>query len=242
MTVVVFAGPSIHGVPTEFLEGFVVLPPAACGDVARAVRDGATTIGLIDGLFETTPSVWHKELLWALSKSVRLFGSSSIGALRAAEMWPFGMEGVGLVYRLYRCRAIIDDDEVALLHGPPEAGSIPLTEAMVNIRATLRRARQLEMITPEAERIIGQTAKSLYYKERTLDRILKRSRDRLAAEGDTSELHRKLERIRRDVKREDAILLLSRLRGLTNNQPARAPIDFPRTSFWNAFEKEHLRP
>ena len=119
MTVAVFAGPSIYGVPTEMREGLMILPPAACGDVARAVRDGATTIALIDGLFETTASVWHKELLWALSMGVRVFGSSSIGALRATEMWSFGMQGVGLVYRLYRSRAIIDDDEVALLHGPP---------------------------------------------------------------------------------------------------------------------------
>ena len=103
MTVIVFAGPSIHGVSSQFLDGFTVLPPAACGDLARSVRDGATAIALIDGLFETTASVWHKELLWALSKGVRLFGSSSMGALRAAEMWPFGMLGFGLVYRLYRC-------------------------------------------------------------------------------------------------------------------------------------------
>jgi hypothetical protein len=242
MTVIVFAGPSIHGIPSQFLDGFTVFPPAACGDLARSVRDGATAIALIDGLFETTASVWHKELLWALSKGVRLFGSSSMGALRAAEMWPFGMTGFGLVYRLYRRGSIIDDDEVAILHGPLEAGCIPLTEAMVNIRVTLRSARQLGMITADAEREISRVAKSLYYKDRTLDRILKLSRDQLALKEHISELHRKLDRIRRDVKRDDAILLLSRLRDLPKNGPARSQIEFPRTSFWDTFEYKHVCP
>ncbi|NJO36122.1 MAG: hypothetical protein HC869_26785, partial [Rhodospirillales bacterium] len=211
---------------SHHFDGFVLLPPAACGDVAKAVRGGAEAVGLIDGLFETAPAVWHKELLWALSKGATLLGSSSMGALRAAEMWPFGMKGVGVVYRLYRSGAIIDDDEVALLHGPPEAGCVPLSEAMVNIRATLRRARRLQMITSEAERTIGRTAKSLHYKHRTLDRILQLSSNQLALQ-DTHELHRQLDGIRRDVKREDAILLLSRLRNVPANRTTADPIDFP---------------
>ena len=126
------------------------------------------------------------------------------------------------------------------MHGPLEAGCIPLTEAMVNIRVTLRNARQLGMITADAERTIGRVAKSLYYKDRTLDRIMKLSCDQLALKEHISELHRKLDRIRRDVKREDAILLLSRLRDLPKNEPARTLIEFPRTSFWDAFENEHV--
>jgi hypothetical protein len=240
MSAVVFAGPSIHGVPNELLKGFTILPPAACGDVARATRDGATTVAVIDGLFETAASVWHKELLWALSKGVRLFGSSSIGALRAAEMWPFGMQGVGLVYRLYRSGKIIDDDEVALLHGPPDVGSVPVTEAMVNIRMTLRRARRLEIITAADELTISRIAKSLYYKDRTLDRILRLSHDQLGRGQYTAELPLKLKHIYRDVKREDAVLLLSKLNKPPENALVGTNTEFVRTSFWNEFEHKHL--
>jgi hypothetical protein len=60
-------------------------------------------------------------------------------ALRAAETWQFGMQGVGRYIGL-SIGAIIDDDEVALLHGPPELRSVPPTEAMVTyaLRCELR--------------------------------------------------------------------------------------------------------
>lgn len=237
MSAVVFAGPSLHGVAPEMSIGLTLLPPAACGDVARAVRDGASAVGLIDGFFESTPSVWHKEILWALSKGVPVLGSSSTGALRAAEMWPFGMQGVGLVYRLYRRSAIIDDDEVALLHGPAEAGFIPLTEAMVNIRATLRLARKMGLVDRGEEETILHSAKSLFYKDRTLDRILDLSRGRLKPETDIPRLQADLVRAYRDVKREDAISLLWKLRDAPPRSP---PVEFNRTSFWQAFENEYL--
>jgi hypothetical protein len=238
MTAVVFAGPSLHGVPPELLAEITVLPPAECGDVARAARNGARLIGLIDGLFETTASVWHKELLWVLSKGVDLYGSSSMGALRAAEMWQFGMRGVGIIYRLYRHASIIDDDEVALVHGPRDAGFIPLTEAMVNVRMTLRRARHSGLITPECESAMVQIAKSIFYKNRTYDRILALSRDQQHLQNAAAALRRGLERVRRDAKRDDAILLVSRLQSIPTCRPAATQVEFTRTSFWDMFERE----
>jgi hypothetical protein len=240
MTTLIFAGPSLYGVSGDISAAFTVRPPAECGDVTRAVRDGATAIGLIDGRFETTASVWHKELLWALSIGVRVFGSSSMGALRAAETWQFGMRGIGLIYRLYRSGALRDDDEVAILHGPPEVGSVPLTEAMVNIRLTLRRARRLGVISDVAEVAIARIAKSLYYKERTYNRIFglcsERPDLRICAEALRSKLHF----LHRDVKREDALILLSRMRGLLCDQLAAPTCTFSPTTFWTAFATKQI--
>ena len=70
-------------------------------------------IGIIDGYFENIPSVWHKEILWAMSQGIHVFGSASMGALRAAELAPFGMEGVGAIFEAYRDGWLEDDDEVA---------------------------------------------------------------------------------------------------------------------------------
>lgn len=241
MTPIVFAGPSLHCIPAEHFTGLTLRPPAAAGDVLRAASEGAAAIGLIDGLFETTASIWHKELLWALLRGVAIYGSSSMGALRAAEMAPFGMRGVGLVYRLYRSGAIIDDDEVAQQHGPPETGSIPVTEAMVNIRATLRRARRAETISVAGEREIATVAKSLFYKLRSYDHILDIAERRPNIGADARRLRLALEHHRRDVKREDALRLLSKLRAPPPSLEAAPPRDFPRTLFWDAFEREHLR-
>lgn len=116
------------------------MPPAANGDVYRAVSAAPTAIGLVDGYFENVPAVWHKEILYALSQGVHVFGAASMGALRAAELSEFGMVGVGAIFAAYRDNRLEDDDEVAVVHGPAELDYLPVSEAMVNVRATVDRA------------------------------------------------------------------------------------------------------
>ena len=119
-----------------------MLPPAGVGDIARAVRRGPRAIALIDGMFERVLPVWHKEILWAMARGVHVFGAASMGALRAAELHAFGMQGVGRIFEAYRYGELEADDEVAVLHGPADLGFVAVTEALVNVRATLRRARR----------------------------------------------------------------------------------------------------
>src|SRR5262249_51777670 len=101
MTVVVFIGPSLSRVDAlARFPGIVVDPPAARGDLYRAARS-ATPVVLVDGLFDSVRSVWHKEILWALAHGVRVLGASSMGALRAAECAAFGMEPIGVIAHDY---------------------------------------------------------------------------------------------------------------------------------------------
>ena len=138
MSAVVFAGPSLAG--TAAPEGVTLAPPAAAGDLYRAARAGARVIGLVDGVFEDRPTVWHKEILWALDRGARVLGAASVGALRAAECAAFGMEGIGRVFAAVRDGAIEDDSDLAVIHAPGALGWHPLTEARVNVRATLAAA------------------------------------------------------------------------------------------------------
>jgi hypothetical protein len=110
MKTCVFVGPSSHGIakPSQ-IDRF---GPAPLGAIYSAVQSGYTRIGLVDGLFGNVPSVWHKEILFALSNGVAVLGSSSMGALRAAELAPYSMIGIGRVYRYYRSGVLTDDDEV----------------------------------------------------------------------------------------------------------------------------------
>ena len=86
---VLFAGPTLYGtvVPGRRVAGtdIVCLPPAQQGDIARAVLQGATVIGLVDGRYEDVAAPWHKEILFAIDQGVRMLGAASKGALRAAE-------------------------------------------------------------------------------------------------------------------------------------------------------------
>jgi hypothetical protein len=206
---VFFAGPSLYGFDWSARpdgDPIDCRGPAGQGDIARAVVEGATVIGLVDGRYEDVAAPWHKEILYAIEQGVQVFGAASMGALRAAECAEFGMIGVGAVFERYRTGELTDDAAVAQVHGPEELGYLPLSEALVNVEATIARFRQMRAVTEaEAERL-DASARALFFKERTYPRIL------ADAGLDKGERGKRLaELIRRckvDVKREDALILL----------------------------------
>jgi hypothetical protein len=128
-----FAGPTISHDQIKLHLDCVCLPPVCHGDILQVLEAKPTAIGIIDGYFEGAPSVWHKEILYALNQGVHVFGSSSMGALRAAELYPFGMQGVGKIFHWYKEGVIDADDEVAVLHGPIDVGYVAVSEPLVNI-------------------------------------------------------------------------------------------------------------
>jgi hypothetical protein len=169
---VIFAGPSL---PPPQRPTHPVLewhPPVRQGEVYEAALTRPAIIGIIDGYFEVTPTVWHKEILWAMAQGIHVYGSASIGALRAAELHPFGMNGVGRIFEAYRDGILSDDDEVAVLHGPEELGYPAVTEAMVNIRATLDRATAEGVLDGWLVAQLTELGKALFYKACTWDAIL----------------------------------------------------------------------
>jgi hypothetical protein len=208
MELIVFAGPSLGRPPGDEWPTVTFHPPAKCGDIARAILQGPRAIGLIDGIFETSPSPWHKEILWGLSRGITFFGAASIGALRAVELQPFGMIGVGRVFLAYRRGLIERDDEVAILHGPAELGYAPLTEAMVNIRASLDEAVRTGLIKAADKRGLSDVAKSLFYKDRTWERILANGPKVGVTRSVIMRLSKWLPDNAIDVKRQDARRLL----------------------------------
>ncbi len=139
--IVVFAGPTLpatlDGEWQGLLDGVDLRPPVQRGDVLSALCLDPHTLLILDGYYYTVPSVTHKELLYALEAGTRVIGAASLGALRAAELAAFGMEGVGEVFRWFRDGVLDGDDEVAVLHGAADDGYRPLTLALVDVRATL---------------------------------------------------------------------------------------------------------
>jgi len=111
--------------------GCEVRPPARQGDVWRALLGKPRALVLIDGVFESQPSVWHHELRAALASGIAVFGASSMGALRAAELQSEGMIGVGEIFRDYRDGKRIDECRRALLHADAEHDFRPLTVPLV---------------------------------------------------------------------------------------------------------------
>lgn len=233
MSATVFLGPTLAHLQARARLDADLRGPAALGDVHRAVRRGSRTILLIDGLFETVRAVWHKELLWALAQGVTVVGAASLGALRAVELEPFGMIGVGEVFQSYRTGLIEDDAEVAVLHGPAELAWRPLTEALVDIRATLAVAAAQGVLTPRDGELLLQAAASLHYKDRGWHAVLDAGA-RLGFAGDAS-FGRWLPAGRVDAKRRDALAALDLV---ASGVPRRGEQHFVETVFWRRLVDE----
>ena len=226
MSAVVFVGPSLYGRRLELRPEIDLRPPAAQGDIYRACLLRPQLIGLIDGAFEGVPSVWHKEILWALSHGIAVYGSASMGALRAAELDVFGMIGIGKIYEWYRSGLIEDDDEVALLHGPPEAGYMPLSEPSVNVRSSCAAAVEARVIDGATADIVVGAARSLYYKERQWCAILEQAGRSGLDPAACKRLADWLDGARVDQKQRDAVALIEAVAAALDHPAERQPADF----------------
>jgi hypothetical protein len=228
----VFVGPTLTADEVRArLPTATVLPPAAVGDILRASRQrGVRRIAIIDGYFERMAAVWHKEILVALERGIAVYGAASMGALRAAELAPFGMIGVGLIYRGYAKGVFVADDEVAVAHLPAEYGYRAVSDALVNIRYALARAVETGVIDEPARVALVELARRRFYRERTWAELFA---DAQAAGLDVTAL---VGWPKPDRKADDARLLLRRLKVERTVRPR--PIHVPRT--WALRQLESL--
>lgn len=165
--IIAFVGPSLPPPQRREFRGIAFEPPARQGDVFRALERRPRVIALVDGVFETEPSVWHHELRAALASGVVVFGASSMGALRAAELGAYGMIGVGEIHRAYASGRIQDDADVALLHGRVEHGYRALTVPWVTVRDALSQARTARQVSAPAAKRLLKAARGLHFHDRT---------------------------------------------------------------------------
>jgi hypothetical protein len=242
--VCVFTGPTIRADEAREVLDAVYHPPAMQGDVLRAVWGGADVVGIVDGYFDSGPAVWHKEILWAMREGVHVFGSASMGALRAAELAVFGMEGVGADFAAYARGELEDDDEVALLHGPEDTGYRALSEPMVNIRATLASAGEGGVITPGTRDALLVIAKALHYTERSYPAVLARGAEVGLSHHELGRLAAWLPSGRVDQKKQDAMTMLRVIAGRLAAGLERKRVDYEvaPSKYWNRAMRAAAEP
>lgn len=199
---IVFVGPSI---PLELAKQ--TLPKAEFRPPIR--RDdldgipGGAIVGIIDGVFAETLAISPGEIREALERGVSIYGASSMGALRAAEIPD--VVGVGRIYEMYRTGAIERDDEVALLFDPYMFK--PMTVPLVNLRYAVDRLVRSATLSRDAGHALVEACTRLHYTERTYEAIFQNSA--LANNHDIEQIVRLLRNF--DLKREDAQFLLETL-------------------------------
>ena len=235
---IIFAGPSFAGSKIAYDPEISFRAPCKQGDIYLATKEKPLVIGIVDGYFEGVPSVWHKEILWALSQGIHVVGAASMGALRAAETDRYGMHGIGAVYEGYRDGLLEDDDEVALLHGPAEMDFIPLSLAMVNVRATIAAALEGNAVSESVGEQLLSTAKNRFYKDRTWDNLLS---DLDSASGEKTPVAGLRDWIREneiDQKRLDAEELYRFVAKQDFAAPFETDFIFEETEYWHQCIRE----
>jgi hypothetical protein len=173
-SVFLFAGPTLRASARArpLTRGVRVRPPVQRFDVEslveehRRARRRPGVIVLADGLFHDTLAVGHAEIRTALRGGWRVWGLSSMGAIRAHEMVSLGMRGFGKVFERFQAEADFQDDEVALLHSPAPGYRV-LSEPLVHLRAAVDHVVARGVVGVEAGRAVIADLKSRWYGERT---------------------------------------------------------------------------
>ncbi|MFI5175725.1 MAG: TfuA-like protein [Terriglobia bacterium] len=169
-----YAGPTLLGTPCGGIKpprGIRLLPPAQRGDIEKLVsysRPGV--IILVDGVFHQYLAVGHAEIREAVAEGWRVWGLSSMGAIRAYEMRNVGVRGYGRVYECFFQHEDFRDDEVALLH-EPEPPFRSFSEPLVHIRFWLLEMMETRLLSPSQHDQILESLKSMWFGDRTLLRV-----------------------------------------------------------------------
>lgn len=232
--IVLFCGPSLPPSECPKQAGLEILPPVAQGDVYQAARQKPWGIGIIDGVFERVPAVWHKEILWAMSQGIHVFGGASMGALRACELATFGMVGVGWIFDQYRSGQITADDEVAIVHAAAEYEYRPGSEALVNMRQTLSAAARENVCTLVQVAQLIELAAQQFYPDRCWPALLDSAKRSGVDPTMLTRLETWLPNHTINQKRLDALALVETMLAERKSQPGplRVEYQFEKTNAW----------
>lgn len=210
----IFLGPSL-----SIEEAKKILPnayyhhPIRCGDLLRLLRLNPKKVLIIDGCYEFTGSIWHKEVCLALELGIEVYGAASMGALRASELHQIGMIGIGQIFEDFKNGTLNDDDEVAVIHQSQDEGFVAVNDAMINIRQTLKDLVSDRVLSTEIATTLEKAAKNQFYPNRNFLDLIETNEALSSIERDNI-LKWLSQKGMSDVKKQDAILALKTLKAI----------------------------
>ena len=206
--IIIYTGLSLHfDEAKEILDSYgdvnvVYKRPIQRGDLSLALKENPDIIAIIDGVFHQNSAVGHKEILNVMKNGIKVYGASSMGALRASELDSLGMVGVGYCYEQYANGNVDSDDEVAVMLDSEslEALSIPL----ISMRYVFDNAEAENIITESEKEELLSIAKKTFYPKRNYAQTLAQSSLDNDKKGNLINFIRES----KDIKKEDAKDLL----------------------------------
>ena len=210
---VIFLGPSLSRERAiEILDADYRLP-AKKGDLLQLILKEVDIVGLVDGYFlQDYPPTPIEVYNLVRKRNVKVFGSSSLGALRAVELEKYGMIGIGKIFRLFREGILESDDEVAVTFTDYTNYK---SEALIDIRYNLFLAQKYKIIDNRTGRSILKVSKQTYFPYRTYEDILDKSKLKYP------EINSQIESFRgyilnnkKSLKERDAVRLLKHIKSI----------------------------
>ena len=217
MKIIVFCGPTIsHDEASKILPADF-RPPVKHGDLISCVyADQPDVIVVIDGAAMGNLAVWHNEINDALNQGVTVYGCSAMGAIRAVEMTPWGMRGVGEVYNLIADGTIEADDEVLCDFTVTDDGKYQKkTMTVVNLRSILAEAVKASILNQNQADECLKTVQAMFYLDRTVAGMITSCREKGVLSHDESQaLDRLIVHCPTDIQKRDAVACLETIREL----------------------------
>lgn len=182
--------------------------PIKRGDLSHDIKENPDIIAIIDGVFHQNSAVGHREILSVMKKGVKVYGSSSMGALRASELDVLGIEGIGYCYNEYASGNVTSDDDVAVMLDSEtlEALSVPL----ISMNYVFTNAVAENIITKEEKDELIKITKETYYPKRNYAQTLSQS----SLDADKKGKLIDFIRTSKDIKKEDAKELLNHIKSV----------------------------
>jgi hypothetical protein len=180
--------------------------PIKRGDLSIALKENPDIIGIIDGVFHQNSAVGHKEILNIIKNGVKVYGASSMGALRASELDTLGMTGIGYVYNQYASGEVDSDDDVAVMLDSETLEA--LSEPLINMKYVFTNAVKENIITNDEKDELLSIAKKTFYPKRNYAQTLAQS----SLDNDTKGILINFIRESVDIKKEDAKELLKTIK------------------------------
>ncbi|SFB39961.1 hypothetical protein SAMN05216266_11034 [Amycolatopsis marina] len=239
MTIHVFAGPSLSGSSVLDLDGVCAHPPIAHGDLYRLRPGTDDSVLIVDGVYQHTAPVRHKEILDLYAAGVPIYGAASLGALRACEHQDHGMTGLGTVFAWYRDGRLISDADVALTHGDADVGFRAFTHALVSIIGVTDRLAAAGHLDPTAASRVVELARSLHFSIRTNAALLASAGEQQLADS----VRLVVDELRNDrlgdIKRIDAESAIHDLLAGRVLAPSAGEIEVPLTTYHKEWRLQH---
>lgn len=165
---VIYCGSSISINEAKKMCPYAIFPgPIKRGDLCDINAD---IYCIIDGFFYQNLAVSPKEIVQILRKNKKVIGSSSMGALRAAECSSLGMIGIGEIYKAYRNGLVQSDDEVAIMMEP--YNFTQLSDALIDIRFFLKKEIEKNNLNKEIADKIFFHFERLHFAKRNFEIVI----------------------------------------------------------------------